>query len=263
MWLNTNRTCPLCRANVQAASLVPAHPLIQNMVGNVKVKCRSPGCSARVAVSLYTTHLGVCEFKEVPCPHDLCERRCPRRTLQDHVKTCPHRMLTCQLGCGAEVSAGELENHGCMLKLRLQETTASLEKWKQEAGERSQLVKCLDNTLAEMKLERDGWKRKADDAVRTLQSVCRDLEQTVVDNDGWKRKAEDASRTLKTVCRDLRKPPAYTDTDAGSWKYGVLLGNSAVIFIIVEIVIFVWKCSNLLGNTTLVTLIIMGIVLIL
>ncbi|EEC03230.1 conserved hypothetical protein, partial [Ixodes scapularis] len=75
------------------------------------VKCRSPGCSARVAVSTYTTHLGVCEFKEVPCPHSLCEHRCPRRTLEDHVKTCPHRMLTCQLGCRATMSAGELENH--------------------------------------------------------------------------------------------------------------------------------------------------------
>ncbi|KAG0425004.1 hypothetical protein HPB47_027801, partial [Ixodes persulcatus] len=120
LWLNTDRTCPLCRVSVQAASLVPAHPLIQNMVGNVKVKCRSPGCSARVAASIYTTHLGVCEYKEVPCPHDLCEHRCPRRTLEDHVKTCPHRILTCELGCGAAVSAGQLENHSCMLKLRLQ-----------------------------------------------------------------------------------------------------------------------------------------------
>ncbi|KAM7296434.1 TNF receptor-associated factor 6 isoform X3 [Ixodes scapularis] len=200
VWLSTNSTCPLCRVSLQGASLVPAHPLIQSMVGNVKVKCRSPGCSARVAVSTYTTHLGVCEFKEVPCPHGLCEHRCPRRTLEDHVKTCPHRMLTCQLGCRATMSAGELENHSCMLKLRLRETRARLQKCQQEACD----IKC----------DRDGWERKAEDASRKLESVRNDLAKTTADRDSWKLKAEDASYTLKSVRNDLAKTTAGRD----SWK---------------------------------------------
>ncbi|KAM7296443.1 RING finger protein 151 isoform X1 [Ixodes scapularis] len=260
MWLRTNSTCPLCRVSVQAASLVPAHMLIQSMVGNVKVKCRSPGCSARVAASIYTTHLGECEFKEVPCPHDLCEHRCPRRTLEDHVKTCPHRMLTCELGCGVAVSAGELENHSCMLKLRLQETTASLEKWKQEASERSQLVKCLENTLAEMTLERDGWKHKAEDASRTLESMRESLREMTADRDSWKFKAGDAGRMLeslltlaemtadgdsrkrkaedaKNTLENLPDSLARTTANGGSWKCSVPLETFiAVILVIVGIV---------------------------
>ncbi|KAM7296437.1 TNF receptor-associated factor 6 isoform X1 [Ixodes scapularis] len=49
VWLSTNSTCPLCRVSVQAASLVPAHPLIRNMVGNVKTQYTASG-SFRLSV---------------------------------------------------------------------------------------------------------------------------------------------------------------------------------------------------------------------
>ncbi|EEC00538.1 RING finger protein, putative [Ixodes scapularis] len=114
-WLHKNSSCPVCRKRVLASSLVPALPLVQNMVSRLKVKCRSPGCGARVAVENYVAHMGACEFGEAPCPHEACEHRCPRRDLEDHVKTCPRREVACELGCDSVLSADQLTAHSCKL----------------------------------------------------------------------------------------------------------------------------------------------------
>uniref|UniRef100_V5IIM4 Putative zinc ion binding protein n=1 Tax=Ixodes ricinus TaxID=34613 RepID=V5IIM4_IXORI len=172
-WLHKNSSCPVCRKRVLASSLVPALPLVQNMVSRLKVKCRSPGCGARVAVENYVAHMNACEFGEAPCPHEACEHRCPRRDLEDHVKTCPRREVACELGCDSVLSADQLTAHSCVeeLKRKLQETAAERDGWRRKADEAGQALGSLRDTLHRLGVVVEGLTSNLGDLGSRLRSA--------------------------------------------------------------------------------------------
>lgn len=207
-WLHKNSSCPVCRKRVLASSVVPALPLIQNMVSRLKVKCRSVGCTAKVAVENYPTHMGVCEFSEAPCPHDLCEHRCLRRDLEDHIKTCPHRAVTCELGCGSVLPANQLTSHSCMeeLKRKLEETAADRDNWKRKAEDVTHALGNIRDTLHRLGVTVEG-----------LTSNLGDL--------GSRLRSAEAMATTTSSVRGTGRRPASAHGASESHHLGVLFGS--------------------------------------
>ncbi|KAG0444720.1 hypothetical protein HPB47_013464 [Ixodes persulcatus] len=132
-WLEESSNCPVCR--IPAATFVSTLPLLRNMISQLTVKCRNTGCSTRVAAENYPAHMAVCKFQKVPCPHDPCEHHCLRRDIDDHVRTCSFRLVTCSPGCGVVLFAGQQTAHICIPRLEreLEEMTAERDNWRRKA----------------------------------------------------------------------------------------------------------------------------------
>lgn len=139
----------------------------------VQVKCRSPGCGAKIAVENYSSHMAVCEFRDEACPHESCEHRCIRRELEDHIRQCPHRSVTCDKGCSLELTVVQLVNHSCLdeLKRKLEEVTSDRDTWKRKAEDAGHTLGTLKDTLHRIGVTAEGLSSNIGDLGSRLRSA--------------------------------------------------------------------------------------------
>ncbi|KAG0430547.1 hypothetical protein HPB47_022600 [Ixodes persulcatus] len=100
------------------------------------VKCIWPGCDVRVAIENHEAHHSNCEFAKVHCPNNPCKHHVPYRELDDHVRTCPFRQVTCSWGCGAVLYSKHVAAHRCVpqLERKLEEMTEDRNLWRRRVG---------------------------------------------------------------------------------------------------------------------------------
>ncbi|KZV61546.1 hypothetical protein PENSPDRAFT_759354 [Peniophora sp. CONT] len=84
--LNTSPHCPIDRSSLSPEDLVPATPIIRDMVDELVVRCsnEADGCSARVQRQLLKAHIREdCQYTRVSCPDPQCGLPVLRRHARD------------------------------------------------------------------------------------------------------------------------------------------------------------------------------------
>uniref|UniRef100_UPI00398F0461 RING finger protein 151-like n=1 Tax=Pristiophorus japonicus TaxID=55135 RepID=UPI00398F0461 len=113
-WLARKRECPYCRKQVksEARSVVP---MIHNLIGRLIMKCenRVYGCRDTMPLEQYTNHIAACEFRIVRCSYEACTTAVFHKNLAAHEEVCEHWNQPCRMGCGAQLTRDQLEEHNC------------------------------------------------------------------------------------------------------------------------------------------------------
>ncbi|KDQ57784.1 hypothetical protein JAAARDRAFT_156781 [Jaapia argillacea MUCL 33604] len=79
--------CPVDRSPLASEDLVPADPIVRNLVEELEVECshKDAGCSYTCQRQLLASHLkDQCEYVEVPCGKEGCGHSVPRKDLKKH-----------------------------------------------------------------------------------------------------------------------------------------------------------------------------------
>ncbi|OCH95093.1 hypothetical protein OBBRIDRAFT_884174 [Obba rivulosa] len=87
--IGVSQQCPIDRLPLTLHDLVPADPLVRNLVDELMVECphREKGCSHECQRSLLSTHLkDTCEFTEVQCTHEQCRVWIARKDIGQHMR---------------------------------------------------------------------------------------------------------------------------------------------------------------------------------
>ncbi|RPD63964.1 hypothetical protein L227DRAFT_608489 [Lentinus tigrinus ALCF2SS1-6] len=90
----TNRQCPIDRTPLALHDLLPADPVIRNLVDELIVNCPQEdlGCSYTCQRLLLPIHLGEsCQFVQVGCPNKRCNKQVLRKDVSEH--QCPQDQL--------------------------------------------------------------------------------------------------------------------------------------------------------------------------
>ncbi len=135
-WLRSHSECPTCRQSCSTDSLRPQW-IIAKIIQNAARICVNAGCSwagpqasleihmqsecleaicacqfgcgLKVKRALLADHHKTCEHCRVNCPY--CNAKILKRDLSIHDSKCYKKAVACTLGCGAQVSTGELAVH--------------------------------------------------------------------------------------------------------------------------------------------------------
>ena len=81
------------------------------MVDELIVECinSSAGCKHTCQRQLLSSHLrDTCEYVQVPCSEEGCDKLVYRKNLGKHTHDCIHKILNCD-ACGASVEAANLQ----------------------------------------------------------------------------------------------------------------------------------------------------------
>ncbi|XP_078097104.1 RING finger protein 151 [Mustelus asterias] len=113
-WLTEKKECPYCRKKVRsvARSVIP---MIHNLIGRLIMKCENLvyGCRETFPLEQYTRHKAACEFRMVRCKHEACTTEVFQKNLAAHEQVCEHWSQSCRMGCGAQLTQIQLEEHNC------------------------------------------------------------------------------------------------------------------------------------------------------
>lgn len=119
-WLETSRTCPICRKRTTRSSVQEVVPLIRNMILKLSLHCRNSenGCSERFSLEGCESHMKVCTYEMVRCKNRPCVMMFMRKDIKEHeLKGCPHRYVRCKT-CHLKVSSRESSSHDCIKALK-------------------------------------------------------------------------------------------------------------------------------------------------
>ena len=145
-WIRQTPTCPSCRQNIDADSLV-RNRLVDKLVAALQVKCANhmaggrskkqrtgddsegdgentdpqtgrstaaasqvsggDGCDWAGALSALESHRDVCAWERIACQSPGCAMRLPRGEMPAHAEGCPRRRVTCEV-CAEEMDAQSL-----------------------------------------------------------------------------------------------------------------------------------------------------------
>uniref|UniRef100_A0A8C8VF47 TNF receptor-associated factor n=1 Tax=Pelusios castaneus TaxID=367368 RepID=A0A8C8VF47_9SAUR len=123
-WIVRNNQNPICQkcnaedpATVNEGSLLTeerafSDAAINKEISELKVHCRTPGCSWSGVMKSFEDHQSLCEYALIPC-HTACGHMVMRKKLADHLENgCVNNTTTCQK-CKRRLSSNEYQTHKC------------------------------------------------------------------------------------------------------------------------------------------------------
>ena len=78
-------------------TLKPSSMAIKNILSNIKFKCLNENCKEIILYSDVKRHDSICEYKNIICPNNGCNKRLLKKDLEYHVKKeCEFTLIKCQ-----------------------------------------------------------------------------------------------------------------------------------------------------------------------
>ncbi|KAJ4459398.1 putative TNF receptor-associated factor 5 [Paratrimastix pyriformis] len=101
-------TCPSCHEPVKTHQLdIPFKTLIDHLT----VRCIVCGDWTGPLEAFEQHAECLCPSRVVGCPHPGCSHTCRALELADHMLVCDYRCVPCELACGADVIAKDMQSH--------------------------------------------------------------------------------------------------------------------------------------------------------
>ncbi|KAG0701360.1 hypothetical protein DFH29DRAFT_1069704 [Suillus ampliporus] len=102
--------CPIDRSSLSLDDLLPANPIVKHLVDELMIECpnRVSGCTQTFQRQLLSAHVkDACQYVEIPCSEEQCDKLILRKDLGKHEDACVHRSTQCD-GCGATIKYSDL-----------------------------------------------------------------------------------------------------------------------------------------------------------
>ncbi|KAG1735154.1 uncharacterized protein EDB91DRAFT_1145567 [Suillus paluster] len=105
--------CPIDRSSLSLDDLSPANPIVKHLVDELIIECpnRVSGCTQTFQRQLLSAHIkDACQYVEIPCSEEQCDKLILRKDLGKHKDACVYRSTQCD-GCGVTVKYSDLSIH--------------------------------------------------------------------------------------------------------------------------------------------------------
>ena len=117
-WQAKGNTCPNCK---QVLKIKPKpNRILLDLYHSLKIFCKNKeyGCPEILTVKEIESHQAQCGYEYVMCSNNDsgtgCTLKIQRRLLEDHLKSCKFRKITCNNGCGLVIYAKDCISHNCI-----------------------------------------------------------------------------------------------------------------------------------------------------
>ena len=92
-------------------TLKPSSMAIKNILSNIKFKCLNENCKEIILYSDVKRHDNICEFQNIICPNNGCNKRLLKKDLEEHVKKeCEFTLIKCQY-CDYKFDKKNIKSH--------------------------------------------------------------------------------------------------------------------------------------------------------
>ncbi|XP_064468726.1 uncharacterized protein LOC135383021 [Ornithodoros turicata] len=147
-WLERQSSCPNCRHEAAPTSVIPALPLVANLIASLQTRCPHGECQEKMTLETLQRHILTCEWRQVKCPDCNVSFRADHFQ-SHHTNECPKRLIRCTSHCGFDVRAEDMPGHNCIteMKRRLAELQEQRDQLTAQLEEAQRRIQEMQNEL--------------------------------------------------------------------------------------------------------------------